>query len=100
MINMLLWLLILSNGSVKLQCLDKYRRWRNICGTALRHNEGKQLELIGYNSVRAAVVFGHRSKASSILHFSVYALEKSKPQLTEIFNVKYVNNKVIYLVLL
>lgn len=64
MINMLPWLLILSNGSVKLQCLDKYRRWRNICGAAQRHNEGKQLELIGYNSVRAAVVFGHRSKAS------------------------------------
>lgn len=74
MINMLLWLLILSNGSVKLQRLDKYRRWRNICGTAQRHNEGKQLELIGYNSVRAAVVFGHRSKAR-ILQLPVYALK-------------------------
>lgn len=30
MINMLPWLFILSNGSVKLQCVDKYRRWRNI----------------------------------------------------------------------
>ena len=75
MINMLPWLLILSNGSVKLQCLDKYRRWRNICGAAQRHNEGKQLELIGCNSVRSAVLFGHRSKASSILHLPVYALK-------------------------
>lgn len=70
MINMLPWLLILSNGSVKLQCLDKYQRWRNICGVAQRHNEGKQLELIGCNSVRAVVVFRHWSKASSILHLS------------------------------
>ena len=75
MINMLPWLLILSNGGVKLQRLDKYRRWRNICGAAQRHNEGKQLELIGYNSVRAAVVFRQRSKASSILHLSAYALK-------------------------
>lgn len=75
MINMLPWLLILSNGSVKLQCLDKYRRWRNICGAAQRHNEGKQLELIGYNSMRAAVVFRHRSKASTILQLSAYAVK-------------------------
>lgn len=72
MINMLPWLLILSNGSVKLQCLDKYRRWRNICGAPQRHNEGKQLELIGYTSERAAVVFRRWSKASSILHLSAY----------------------------
>lgn len=73
MINMLLWLLILSNGGVKLQRLDKCRRWKNICGTAQRHNEGKQLELIDYSSVRAAVVFRHRSKASSILRLSLSA---------------------------
>lgn len=41
MINTLPWLLILSNGSVKLQYLDKYQRWRNICGATQRHNEGK-----------------------------------------------------------
>lgn len=75
MINTLPWLLILSNGSFKLQCLDKYRRWRNICGAAQRHNEGKQLELIGYNSVGAAVVSRHISKASSNLHLSAYALK-------------------------
>lgn len=74
MINMLPWLLILSNGSVKFQCLDKYQRWRNICGAAQRHNEGKQLELIGCNSVRV-VVFRHRSKASSILHISAYTVK-------------------------
>lgn len=76
MINMLPWLLILSNGGVKLQCLDKYRRWRNICGAAQRHNEGKQLELIGYNSVRATVLFRRGSKASSILHLSAYAMKR------------------------
>lgn len=75
MINMLPWLLILSNGSVKLQCLDKYRRWRNICGAAQRHNEGKQLELIDYSSMRAAVVFRHRSKINSFLHLSAYVLK-------------------------
>lgn len=45
-INMLPWLLILSNGGVRLGCLDKYQRRRNVCGTAQTHNEGKQLELI------------------------------------------------------
>lgn len=74
MINMPPWLLILSNGGVKLQRLDKYRRWRNICGAAQRHNEAEQLELMGYNSVRAAVVFGHGSKAGSILPLPVCAL--------------------------
>lgn len=67
MINMLPWLLILSNGCVKLQCFDKYRRWRNICGAAQRHNEVEQLELAGYNSVRAAAALRHTSKAGSIL---------------------------------
>lgn len=67
MINMLLWLLISSNGSVKLQCLDKYRRWSNICGAAQRHNEGKQLEFIDYKSLKAAVVLGHKSRTRSIL---------------------------------
>lgn len=67
MINMLLWLLISSNGSVKLQCLDKYWRWSNICGAAQRHNEGKQLEFIGYKSMKAAVVFGHKSRIRIIL---------------------------------
>ncbi|KAJ4942089.1 hypothetical protein JOQ06_011959 [Pogonophryne albipinna] len=37
------------------------------CGAAQRHNESKQLELMGYSSVRAAVVFRDRSKASSLL---------------------------------
>lgn len=67
MINMLLWLLISSNGSVKLQWLDKCWRWSNVCGATQRHNEGKQLEFIGYKSMKAAVVFGHKSRIRSIL---------------------------------
>lgn len=73
MINMLPWLLILSNGSVKLQCRDKYRTWRNICSTTQRHDEEKQLEFIGYICMTPYVVFGHRSKASSILQLPVHA---------------------------
>lgn len=79
MINMLPRLLILSNGSVKLQRLDKYRRWRSICGAAQRHNEGKQLELIGYDSVKAAVEFRRGSKASSMLHLTVCTPKSQTP---------------------
>lgn len=45
-INMLPWLLILSNGSVRLWCLDKYQRWGNIWSAAQTHNVGEQLGLI------------------------------------------------------